>query len=43
MVINRLGYDNASTIGLINKHGFMKLSLLASRCEGAYLPDEDRR
>src|SRR5436190_21076660 len=25
MVINRLGYDKASTIGLISKHGFMKL------------------
>jgi hypothetical protein len=30
MVINRLGYDNASTIGLVSKHGFMKLILLAS-------------
>lgn len=38
MVINRLGYDNASTIGLINKHGFMKLSRPAGLYGGAYLP-----
>ena len=31
MVINRLGYDNVSTTGLISKHGFMKLISRLSR------------
>src|SRR5579859_5597879 len=39
MVINRLGYDNASTIGLISKHGFMKLRFVVGRCSAAYLAD----
>ena len=33
MVINRLGYDNVSTTGLISKHGFMKLISRCSRFE----------
>jgi hypothetical protein len=41
MVINRLGYDDASTIGLISKHGFMKLILRASRY-GAVSADGNR-
>ena len=33
MVINRLGYDNVSTTGLISKHGFMKLISRSGRLE----------
>jgi hypothetical protein len=41
MVINRLGYDNTSTIGLTSKHGFMKLIFRANRY-GTVSVDENR-